>query len=135
MNIVVILGKRLEDDGSMTEELKERVRLGYKTFSDTGADLICVCGGPANLATPVREADVMKEYLLSLGAPKDKIVEEKRSLTTLGNAFNLARLLEQKPVEKMYLVSTEYHFTRPVLPQAHRIFKENFPNTEIIKIF
>ena len=135
MDIVVIAGKRLPDDGSLSAELEQRLKCGLAVFRETGAQLLCVTGGMANRKAGRTEAEAMVRWLLGAGVEESAILAEDRSLTTFGNAFYLRRLLRGREVERIYLVSTDYHFTRtPKFLQIQRIFGRAFPKCEILCI-
>ena len=132
MIITVILGKRLNDDGTMTEELKRRLDLGINKFSETKSEYLCLCGGMPNKLAGKTEASLMNEYAKELGIDENKIIIEDKSLTTWSNARYLAKKLRKINIEKMYLVSTKYHFERN-FANCLRIFKRHFRKCEIIK--
>lgn len=132
MNVVIVLGKRLNDDGTMKEELVKRLELGIKTYNENNADILCVAGGMPNKRAKATEASKMFEYLLGHGFDSNKIIIEDHSLTTFGNAFYLKKALKKQNVTKIYLVSSAYHFTRR-LGNCYTIFKNRFHKTEIIK--
>ena len=110
MNIVVILGNRLADDGSMSKELYERLELGILTFNNTDTDYLCITGGKANFKAGLSEASQMYSYLIEHDFPEDKIIVEDKSLTTRGNARLLYKILKNEKIENLYLVSSKYHF-------------------------
>ena len=133
MNITVILGKRLNDDGSMKEELIKRIELGLKTYKESKSDFLVLCGGMPNKLAGRTEASVMNEYILSKGFDSNKIILEDKSKTTWGNAIYLKRLIKNNfDIEKVYLVSTKYHFERK-FGSCLKIFKRHFNKSEIIK--
>jgi len=135
MNIVVILGHRLQDDGHMSKILVKRLEVGLKTWKEVDADLLCVTGGMPNKLAKFTEASKMSRWLLNHDFPKDKLVIEDGSNTTVENAENLAKVLRGKEIETIYLVSSKYHFTRLFAPRAQNCFKRAFKNSNIIKVF
>ncbi|MBP5342312.1 YdcF family protein [bacterium] len=135
MNIVVILGKRLNDDSSMKEELIERIELGIKTFETKEVDYLCICGGAPNIKAGVTEASQMFAYLIMKGFDENRIIAEDKSLTTRGNARYLKKILKDVTIENLYLVSTKYHFFRKGLPKCQDQFKKFFKNANIINVY
>ena len=131
MNIIVILGKRLNNDGSMTNELIKRLDLGLNLLNED-IDYIAVCGGIANKIAGVAEATLMSKYLLDKGIDESKIIIENKSKTTLSNATRLKKILKGKSIDNLYLVSTKYHFERKTY-NCFKIFKFFFKNVNIIK--
>ncbi|WP_425456884.1 YdcF family protein [Balnearium lithotrophicum] len=47
----------------------------------------------------------MKRFLVELGIPEDKIIEEKKSRNTLENALFTREILETKGIDKICLVT------------------------------
>lgn len=135
MNIVVVLGKRLNDDSSMTEELVNRIELGIETFNKTNADYLCICGGRPNIKAGVTEASQMYEYLINKNFDEERIIAEDRSLTTRGNARLLKKILKGEDIKDLYLVSSKYHFFRTNFPKAQDLFKKYFKGVNIISTY
>ncbi|MCB9498708.1 MAG: YdcF family protein [Bacillales bacterium] len=133
MRLVVILGKRLNDDSTMKEELKLRLNKGIEVFLKEDADYLVVAGGTPNKKAGVSEASQMYAYLLEKNIPEDKIIAEDQSLTTWGNAINVKRILKGEKVTDLYLVSTKYHFERN-FSNCYKIFKREFRKTNIKKV-
>ena len=131
MNIIVILGKRLNNDGSMTDELIKRLDLGLNLLNDD-IEYVAVCGGVANKQAGVAEATLMSKYLVDKGIDDSKIIVENKSKTTLSNATRLKKILKGKTIDNLYLVSTKYHFERKTY-NCFKIFKFYFKNVNIIK--
>ena len=135
MDIVVVLGKRLNDDSSMKEELIERLDLGIETFTKVNASYIAICGGAPNRKAGVSEASQMFEYLINHDIDEERIIAEDESLTTTGNARNLKKILKDTEIENLYLVSTKYHFYRKFFRKCQNVFKQYFKNTKIINVY
>lgn len=121
-NYGIVLGKRLEDNGEPLPELIQRLDKCLELFFDGKLDFIIVSGGKANKNAPCTESFVMKNYLLSRGVPKEVVIEENSSLTTLQNGKYCKRLLKNMSYNELYLVTSEYHFKRKYL-NPRRIFK------------
>lgn len=132
MNLVIILGNRLNDDTSMTDKLVRRLNKGLEVFQKEFCDYIVVTGGCPNKKAGLTEASQMYAYLLSKGVPEERLVAEDKSNTTFSNAWNTKKLFEDTKIEKIYLVSSKYHFERKY-SNCYRIFKRNFRSSEIIK--
>lgn len=127
MDIVIILGKRLNDDGSMTDELKRRLDKGLEIFKEIKDSKIVVSGGMPNKKAKRTEASMMREYLLSLNVKDEDIVVEDKSLTTYSNAWKIKKIFKGHNIDSIYLVSTKYHFERKI-GSCYRIFRRNFKN-------
>ncbi len=131
MKITVVLGKRLNNDGTMTKELENRLDLAIKKFKETNSEYLALCGGIANKKAGVAEATLMHEYVLNKGIDENNIIVEDKSLTTWSNASNLEKILKDQNIEKLYLVSTKYHFERK-FGSCLKIFRRHFKNSEIV---
>lgn len=110
--IVIILGKRLNDDGSMLPELVRRLDKGLAYAKENGLSVI-MTGGVANKAAGVSEASKMRDYAVSVGFPSDKIILEEKSGTTKENAKFCAPIVKALGVERIVLCSSPSHIFRP----------------------
>ena len=57
----------------------------------------------------------MKEYLLHLGVPEDRLILENTSVTTVENFKNAAVILQQYPAQQIDFLTSEYHVFRSSL--------------------
>lgn len=121
-DFVIVLGKRLDDDGNPLPELCERLEKAIELFKSGVVSKFLVCGGRTNELTEKRESEVMKEYLVLHGVKPDIILEERDSTTTLSNGLFCKRTLKSIPYGKLYLVTSSYHAFRPYLNPG-RIFR------------
>ena len=64
MHIMIILGNRLNDDGTMSTIMEKRLKLALELTKKTKVDYIVVSGGIANEKTTLSEADVMADFLI-----------------------------------------------------------------------
>ena len=74
-----------------------------------GGPEILVCGGPGNPFSPVAEAAVLRELLVGVGIPEEKIIVEIESRTTFEN---VARLLTMPLKRPLILVTSARHMYR-----------------------
>ena len=86
MNIVIVLGNRINDDGSLSAIMQKRLKLTLEYYQNFKPDHIIVSGGLANEAAGITEAKAMKEYLVSHGIKDEVIILEDNSHTTVENA-------------------------------------------------
>ena len=114
-DVLLLLGLKLNADGSATEDLKARVSLAAQLFRARRAPLIVACGGQT-LGTPCTEAEVMAALLVAQGVPEECILQEDQSKTTVQNFVNaLALLLErgfQARRPRALVVTSDYHVFR-----------------------
>ena len=119
---IVVLGFKLNEDGSMKKELKERLNIAIQCAQKYPKAYIAVSGGPtAGFSVASTEGDKMTEYLISSGISPDRIITENRSLTTAENAIYLGKIIvEDCPsVTSLMIVTSDYH-----MPKAVLLFKE-----------
>ncbi len=116
MEILVTLGNRLNDDGSISDFLRARLEKTLSIAKDY--DLLVVTGGIANPKAGRAEADVMRDYLVERGVPEDEIRVENTSKTTKENAKHCRKVFEELNVKEITLLSSAYHIDRWYLNPA-----------------
>lgn len=115
---IVALGFQLNADGSMKEELVERLKVVLACAEKYPNALIACTGGPtASRDKTATEAGRMAEWLESQGIDPGRIIVEDRSLTTAQNAiFTCRRLSADYPqVSQLAIVSSDYHIATGTL--------------------
>ena len=114
----VVLGYRLNADGSMDNELI--TRLDKVTEIANAYDGYILCSG-GNTTNTRAEADAMKEYLIGKGIDKDRIIAENKSRTTIENVVCSQKLFEDYGIENIVIITSRYHLTG-----ATELFQEAF---------
>ncbi len=124
-DVIVILGGGLVKDknGSWkTRGLNEggkvggeqiRVLAGYYLYKNSKNSLILASGGKGKRLhepTTVTISSVIKRELVELGVPKQKIIEDKKSLTTFQELKLTKKLI--KEYDKVFVISNRYHLPR-----------------------
>lgn len=126
--VLVILGKGILRDGTLTKYAKNSVEEGVKLFKSKDFDILVMSGrwSYSLKYTPEKtEALAMKEYAIQLGVFEGKIIMEEASFDTLGNAYYVQKLLEHMgDVNFMAVVTANFHVQR-----AQYIFEKIFGNT------
>lgn len=115
---IVALGFQLNPDGTMREELMERLRVVLASAEKYPNALIVCTGGPTAYDDPtVTEAGRMAEWLIAQGVDSRRLIVEDRSLTTSQNAiFSYRILAEQYPrVRQLAIVTSDYHIASGML--------------------
>ena len=84
--VVVVLGNRLNDDGTLSEIGKERLKSVLEIEETFNPDYYILSGGLANPLAGITEAKAMYNYLSAIGFNENKLVLEEESLTTVQNA-------------------------------------------------
>lgn len=108
---IVILGYGLNDDGSMKEELIDRLVVGLASALKYPNAFVCVTGGRTADNTNDTEAGQMAAWLIDKGLEPERILLEERSLSTTENARNVLLLLRGRlpQVDSIAVVSSDYH--------------------------
>jgi uncharacterized SAM-binding protein YcdF (DUF218 family) len=88
--------------------LRRRVALGVQVYRTAAAPYLLLVGGGA----PVTEASVMRELALLSGVPDAALICETRSRNTSENAVHSARVLREKGLHRVVLVSDAVHLFR-----------------------
>ena len=115
---MVVLGFQLNPDGSMKDELIERLKVALASADKyPNAFIVCTGGGTAGENASATEAGKMAEWLIDNGVDPRRVIVEDRSLTTAQNAvFTYQILTEQYPqVKQLAIVSSDYHIATGAL--------------------
>ena len=132
---IVALGFQLNPDGSMREELTERLRVVLKSAEKyPNAKIVCTGGGTAAENENATEAGKMAEWLAVNGISPDRIRVEDQSQTTAQNAMFTLNLLEENcpQVHQLVIVSSDYHIATGVLLfEAESILRAEDPDQRI----
>lgn len=122
MKVFVLLGNRMNDDGTLSDLMKLRLNLAVKYYEENKPEKIIVSGGVANKKAGVAEADKMEEFLLNAGIPQEVIIKEDKSLTTKQNAEFSCPKAKEIGADTMVLCTSKEHMTRWYLNPV-RLFK------------
>lgn len=115
---LVVLGFQLNPDGSMKDELVERLKVA-KASADKypNAYIVCTGGGTASGNASATEAGRMAEWLAANGVDPRRVIVEDHSLTTAQNAvFTYGILAARFPqVKQLAIISSDYHIATGTL--------------------
>ena len=115
---LVALGFQLNPDGTMKEELVNRLRVLKRCAEKyPNALIVCTGGGTASENEAATEAGKMAEWLIENGVASSRVIVEDKSLTTAQNAiYTYDILTEQYPqVRQLAIVSSDYHIATGAL--------------------
>ena len=115
---LVVLGFQLNPDGTIREELVERLKVALQASQKyPQAFIVCTGGGTAANNPDATEAGKMAEWLESNGVESSRIIVENHSLTTAQNAiYTFDILTERYPqVSQIAIISSDYHIATGVL--------------------
>ena len=115
---MIVLGFQLNPDGSMKDELIERLTVAKASAEKYPNSLIvCTGGGTAAGNRDATEAGEMAKWLIENGVDPQRVIVEDQSLTTAQNAIYTYRILtEQYPqVKQLAIISSDYHIATGTL--------------------
>ena len=115
---LVALGFQLNPDGSMKDELVERLNVLLNSAEKyPNALIVCTGGGTAAENENATEAGEMAKWLIDHGVDEKRVIVENKSLTTAQNAiYTYDILTEQYPqVKQLAIVSSDYHIATGAL--------------------
>lgn len=110
LQALVVLGCRVGARGQAVGALARRLRVAADAYQRTATPLVVVCGG--RRWSGHAEATVMREHLVGLGVPDERILLELDSINTLENARYAARMLVPRGVERVGVVTCDWHMPR-----------------------
>ena len=115
---LVALGFQLNPDGTMRDELVERLKVLLAAAAQyPEAKIVCTGGGTAAEDPTATEAGRMAEWLTAQGVDPARLMVEDRSLTTAQNAIFTYELLEKTcpQVRQIAIISSDYHIATGTL--------------------
>ncbi|MGV3623705.1 MAG: YdcF family protein [Archangium sp.] len=110
---IVVLGARVQPDGSPSPTLKARAEHAAELFNNGLAPKLIFSGGVGDFGKS--EASVARDVVVKLGVPSEACVLEEDSHSTKQNAQFTARLLPRN--SSVIIVTDPSH-----LPRAKRLF-------------
>ncbi|MGX8680133.1 MAG: YdcF family protein [bacterium] len=135
---IVVLGFQLNPDGTMKDELIERLNVALNSAQKyPNATIVCTGGGTAANNQSASEAGEMAKWLMKQGIEKERVIVEDNSITTAQNAIFTYDLLTSlyPSVKKLAIVSSDYHIaTGELLFQAEAILKAKTPGNEKLEV-
>ncbi len=128
MIIAIVLGNRLNDDGTPTEILKKRIDLFSKANRMYNFDKVILSGGIANPCAGISEASVMQKMVSNIDL--SKIILEDKSLTTEQNALYSVPIAISLGADTIVLITSPEHMNRPFL-NPKSLFSAQLKHTNI----
>ncbi|MBQ2581875.1 MAG: YdcF family protein [Ruminococcus sp.] len=135
---IVVLGFQLNPDGTMKDELVQRLTVALNSAKKyPKAYIACTGGGTASENESASEAGEMAKWLEQQGIDKKRIIIEDNSITTAQNAIFTYDILTSKytSVKKLAIVSSDYHIaTGELLFRAESILRASAPGNEKLEV-
>ena len=111
---IVVMGFGLNPDGSIRQELKDRLTTALALAEKYPKAYVLVTGGQTGAVDGVTEAGQMAAWLQKKGLDKARIIRETQSLSTTANAVNSYKLLTKSypRVDSIAVVTSDYHIAQ-----------------------
>lgn len=107
--VVVVLGNRLNDDGSISKFQEERLEMAIEIDELFNPKAFILSGGIANPIPNKSEALAMKEYLLKKGFNSSKLILEDKSHSTYENALYSVPIIKKLGADIVIICTSDYH--------------------------
>jgi hypothetical protein len=107
----VVLGFGLNSDGSMKQELLDRLEVALKSAEKYPEAYVLCTGGETARKKGISEAGQMGNWLLAKGLSHNRLILETASLSTTENAKNSLGILwrDYPQIKNIAIVSSDYH--------------------------
>ena len=111
---IVVFGYGLNQNGSMKPELFDRLNVALQAALQYPNAYIALTGGETAGVKGISEAAVMAIWLMNNDISEDRLILEKKSLSTTENAENVCALLNQKypQIRHLAVVTSDYHIAQ-----------------------
>lgn len=133
MHVLVVLGNRMNDDGTMTGLSVKRLNAAMRFAAAFGVDKIILSGGVANKKANRSEAAAMREYLVDNGVAEDELICEDQSTTTEENAKYSVPIAAKLGATEVTIITSNEHMSRNFLNPIKLFEKElrNYPDIKL----
>ena len=111
--VAIILGNRLNDDGTITKFQEERLQMALEIEKIFKPDYFILSGGVANPLAKISEAEAMFNYLVDKDIDKSKLIKEDQSHSTVENALYSVPIAKKLGAKTIILSTSLYHFKNP----------------------
>ncbi len=108
---IIVLGAAAYD-AKPSPVFEERIRHGLDLYQHGYAPLLIFTGGYGGSGARFSESQVARRYALKQGVPDNAILIETASRTTRQNLIEARRLMEQRKLRRVIIVSDPLHMAR-----------------------
>lgn len=109
-DLAVILGNKVNEDGSLSKRLEKRLECGLNLYRNGRVKRILVSGGLGKEG--FYEGDKMKSYLIKYGVPDSLIILDNFGNNTIASVENTLKLKDSLNFQSIIIVSQYFHLTR-----------------------
>ena len=125
-DLAVILGNKVNEDGTLSERLDKRLECGLILYRNRRVNKILVSGGLGKEG--FYEGEKMKDYLIKNGVPDSVIIVDNFGKNTIATVDNTLKLKDSLNFRSLIVVSQYFHLTR-----TKKFFKKrNFENVSSV---
>ena len=107
---LIVLGAQVKPDGTLSLQLQWRLDAAVTAWEENPCWVV-VCGARGS-NEPVEEAYAMRDYLIAQGVGEAWILTDAESFNTRQNIENAIALLDGKDVQRVAVVTSDYHVPR-----------------------
>ncbi|MBQ0151649.1 MAG: YdcF family protein, partial [Chryseobacterium sp.] len=123
-DVAIVLGNKVNEDGTLSERLKQRLDQAVKVYSDKRVKQIIVSGGLGKEG--FWEADAMKTYLVENKIPSQNIIVDNYGNDTEKTVENSIKIMDSLHLKSAITISQYFHQSRTKM-----LFRKNgFKNIE-----
>lgn len=108
--MAVILGSKVNENGTLSERLEKRLEYGLQLYKNNQVKKIIVSGGLGKEG--FYEGDKMKAYYIENGVPENSIIVDNYGNNTIATVDNTIKLKKQLNFKSIIVVSQYFHLTR-----------------------
>ncbi len=108
---IIVLGAAAYD-AKPSPVFQERIRHGLDLYRAGYAPLLIFTGGYGGQGARFSESQVARRYALKQGVPDDAILIETASRNTVQNLVEAKRLMDQRGIHRVIIVSDPLHMAR-----------------------
>ncbi|MGG9972729.1 YdcF family protein [Ferruginibacter sp. SUN002] len=119
-DIAVILGSKVNIDGTLSERLRKRLECGLQLYQKGRVKKILVSGGLGREG--FYEGDKMKEFLIQNKVPDSVIIVDNYGNNTIATVENTLKLRDSLKFNSIISVSQYFHLTRTKMLFRNRHF-------------
>lgn len=126
---IVVMGFKLAEDGSMKQELLNRLEVALESARKYPDALLLCTGGATSPNANVTEAGQMKQWLAAAGIPEERIITETGAGSTPENAVYCYSLLQRShpQIRSVALITSDYHVYRSMTLFFAQALLEDLP--------
>ena len=102
------------DDNILFNEYNDRLLNTLELFHKGIIKKIIITGASGSLSSDLKEADILKSFLIRIGVPREKIIVENQSKNTHENAIYTELTCKELEMDKysFLLITSDYHMRR-----------------------